>query len=78
RVNGIGPGPALPNNWQTPEQFQRQSASVPLGSGTSPDEVGQAVIAILCLPSLTGQMLALDGGQHMQWKSGRLRTVDED
>lgn len=78
RVNGIGPGPALPNNQQTAEQFQRQFASVPLGRGTSPDEVGQAVIAILCLPSLTGQMLALDGAQHMQWKSGRLRTLDED
>lgn len=78
RVNGIGPGPTLPNSRQTTEQFRRQFESVPLGHGPSPDEVARAVIAILCLPSLTGQMLALDGGQHLQWKSGRLRTAEEE
>ena len=71
RVNGIGPGPALPNPRQTPEQFARQSASVPLHRGTSPDEIARAVLAILALPAMTGQMLALDGGQHLQWQSGR-------
>jgi NAD(P)-dependent dehydrogenase (short-subunit alcohol dehydrogenase family) len=71
RVNGIGPGPALPNTRQTPEQFTRQSASVPLKHGTSPGEIGFAVQAILALPAMTGQMLALDGGQHLQWQSGR-------
>lgn len=67
RVNAIGPGPALPNPRQTDAQFARQCASVPLGRGTSPEEVGRAVLAILALPALTGQMLALDGGQHLQW-----------
>ncbi len=67
RVNGIGPGPALPSARQDAEQFARQSASVPLGRGTSPDEVARATLAILGLPSMTGQMIALDGGQHMQW-----------
>ncbi len=71
RVNGIGPGPALPNTRQTAEQFARQSASVPLGRGTSPDEIARAVLAILALPAMTGQMLALDGGQHLQWQPGR-------
>ena len=71
RVNGIGPGPALPNTRQTPEQFARQSASVPLHRGTSPDEIARAVLAILALPAMTGQMLALDGGQHLQWQPGR-------
>jgi NAD(P)-dependent dehydrogenase (short-subunit alcohol dehydrogenase family) len=71
RVNGIGPGPALPNTRQTPEQFARQSASVPLRHGTSPEEIARAVLAILALPAMTGQMLALDGGQHLQWQSGR-------
>lgn len=70
RVNAIGPGPALPNQWQTAAEFERLCNSVPLGHGTSPDEVGGAVLAILTLPSMTGQMLALDGGQHLQWKSG--------
>ncbi|HVY16427.1 MAG TPA: SDR family oxidoreductase [Rhodopila sp.] len=67
RVNGIGPGPALPSTRQTPEQFARQSASVPLGHGTGADEVARAVRAILSLPAMTGQMIALDGGQHLQW-----------
>ncbi len=67
RVNGIGPGPALPSARQTAAQFAGQCASVPLGRGTDPAEVGRAVLAILSLPSMTGQMLALDGGQHLQW-----------
>ncbi|HEY2616863.1 MAG TPA: SDR family oxidoreductase [Acetobacteraceae bacterium] len=71
RVNGIGPGPALPNTRQTQEQFVRQSASVPLHRGSSPAEIARAVLAILALPAMTGQMLALDGGQHLQWQPGR-------
>ena len=67
RVNAIGPGPALPSPRQSEAQFRKQCASVPLGHGTDPDEVGRAAIALLCLPSVTGQMLALDGGQHLQW-----------
>jgi NAD(P)-dependent dehydrogenase (short-subunit alcohol dehydrogenase family) len=67
RVNAIGPGPALPSARQSQEQFDRQARSVPLRRGTSPEEVAHALIAILTLPSMTGQMIALDGGQHMQW-----------
>lgn len=78
RVNGIGPGPALPNDRQTPEQFARGAASVPLGRGTSPEEVARAVIALLALPSVTGQMLALDGGQHLQWSPARGRAAPEE
>jgi len=76
RVNAIGPGPALPSPRQTEAQFAGQSASVPLRHGTSPAEVANAVIAILSLPSMTGQMIALDGGQHLQWQSGS-RGIDE-
>ena len=67
RVNAIGPGPALPSPRQTQAQFERQARSVPLRHGTSPDEVARAALALLALPSVTGQMLALDGGQHLQW-----------
>lgn len=67
RVNAIGPGPALPSPRQTEEQFAKQCASVPLAHGTSPAEVARAALALLTLPSVTGQMLALDGGQHLQW-----------
>jgi NAD(P)-dependent dehydrogenase (short-subunit alcohol dehydrogenase family) len=71
RVNAIGPGPALASPRQSAEQFARQSASVPLHHGTTPDEIARAALAILALPAMTGQMLALDGGQHLQWQSGR-------
>lgn len=67
RVNAIGPGPALPSPRQTQAQFARQCAQVPLQRGSGADEVARAALAILALPSLTGQMLALDGGQHLQW-----------
>jgi NAD(P)-dependent dehydrogenase (short-subunit alcohol dehydrogenase family) len=71
RVNGIGPGPAIASTRQTPEQFARQCASTPLGRGTSPEEVAAAVLAILAFPAMTGQMIALDGGQHLQWAPAR-------
>jgi NAD(P)-dependent dehydrogenase (short-subunit alcohol dehydrogenase family) len=67
RVNAIGPGPALPSPRQTPAQFARQCASVPLRRGSGPEEVARAALAILALPAMTGQMIALDGGQHLQW-----------
>ena len=67
RVNGIGPGPAMPSPRQSQAQFDRQCASVPLRRGTSPEEVAAALRAILALPAMTGQMIALDGGQHLQW-----------
>ncbi len=70
RVNAIGPGPALPSPRQSEAQFRVQCAGVPLGHGTSPDEVARAALMLLCLPSVTGQMLALDGGQHLQWQPG--------
>lgn len=71
RVNAIGPGPALPSPRQSEAQFARQCASVPLGRGTSPQEVARAALAILALPSMTGQMIALDGGQHLNWGPAR-------
>jgi NAD(P)-dependent dehydrogenase (short-subunit alcohol dehydrogenase family) len=77
RVAGIGPGPALANSRQTAAQFARQAASVPLRRGPDAAEVARAVLAILTLPSFTGQMLALDGGQHLQWQSGTTTTDDE-
>jgi NAD(P)-dependent dehydrogenase (short-subunit alcohol dehydrogenase family) len=78
RVNGIGPGPALPNALQTEAQYASQSASVPLGHGTTPEEIGRAVAAILTLPAMTGQMIALDGGQHLQWGAARNGPPDDE
>jgi NAD(P)-dependent dehydrogenase (short-subunit alcohol dehydrogenase family) len=67
RVNGIGPGPTLPSARQSREQFLRQCRMMPLGRGTSPEELAAALRFILAAPALTGQMIALDGGQHLGW-----------
>jgi NAD(P)-dependent dehydrogenase (short-subunit alcohol dehydrogenase family) len=67
RVNGIGPGPTLPSPRQTPEQFARQCELMPLRRGTSPQEIAAAMRFILSAPAMTGQMIALDGGQHLGW-----------
>jgi NAD(P)-dependent dehydrogenase (short-subunit alcohol dehydrogenase family) len=67
RVNGIGPGPALPSRRQTAEQFARQNAELPLRRGTTPGEIADAVRFLLAAPAVTGQMIALDGGQHLAW-----------
>ena len=67
RVNGIGPGPALPSPRQSAAQFARQCALTPLGRGTTPEEICAALHFILSARSMTGQMIALDGGQHLGW-----------
>ena len=67
RVAGIGPGPTLPSPRQTEEQFERQCRAMPLQRGTSPEEIAAAVRFIIAAPALTGQMIALDGGQHLGW-----------
>ena len=67
RVNGIGPGPALASARQSAEQFAKQCASVPLGRGPGLDEICQAMRFLLAAGSVTGQMIALDGGQHLGW-----------
>ncbi len=69
RVNAIGPGPALPSPRQTDAQFAAQSNSTPLRRGTTPEEISAAVRFILSAPAMTGQMIALDGGQHLGWRN---------
>jgi NAD(P)-dependent dehydrogenase (short-subunit alcohol dehydrogenase family) len=70
RVNGIGPGPSLPSTHQTEAQFARQVAEAPLKRGAPPAEIAAAVRFLLSTRSMTGQMLALDGGQHLPWRPG--------
>jgi NAD(P)-dependent dehydrogenase (short-subunit alcohol dehydrogenase family) len=67
RVNAIGPGPVLKSTLQTEEEFQREYEATLLGRGSTPDEIAAAVRFILDAPAMTGQMIALDGGQHLSW-----------
>ena len=77
RVNGIGPGPTLPSPRQSHEQFLEQCRSMPLRRGTAPEEVAAAMRFILEAPAMTGQMIALDGGQHLGWAQPRQNAVVE-
>ena len=67
RVNAIGPGPTLPSRHQTAAQFAEQCARMPLRRGTTPEEISETVRFILAARAMTGQMIALDGGQHLGW-----------
>jgi NAD(P)-dependent dehydrogenase (short-subunit alcohol dehydrogenase family) len=67
-VNAIGPGPVLPNRWQSEAAFERECRATPLGRGATLAEVCAAVAFLLETPSMTGQMIALDGGQHLAWR----------
>lgn len=67
RVNAIGPGPTLPSTRQSAAQFEAQVARLPLKRGATPEEIARAVLFIVGQPSMTGQMIALDGGQHLNW-----------
>jgi NAD(P)-dependent dehydrogenase (short-subunit alcohol dehydrogenase family) len=69
RVNAIGPGPTLPSKHQTAEEFAEQCRSMPLQRGAALAEMAAALKFILASPSMTGQMIALDGGQHLCWAS---------
>ncbi len=77
RVNAIGPGPALPNIRMDEEEFAKQSRLTLLGRGTSPTEISAAVKFILSQPALTGQMIVLDGGQHLVWQTPDITEVNE-
>jgi NAD(P)-dependent dehydrogenase (short-subunit alcohol dehydrogenase family) len=78
RVNAIGPGPTLPSIRQSQEQFDRQVALTPLQAQVDPEEICQAVRFILATPSMTGQLLALDSGQHLGWaQPGQPSQPDE-
>lgn len=67
RVCGIGPGPTLPSPRQSDADFARQCRQTPLRHGPSPEEIALTLRFLLAAPSLTGQMIALDGGQHLGW-----------
>ena len=72
RVNAIGPGPVLQSVHQTVEAFQAQCCGTPLERGTNPEEIYQAARFLLASPAMTGQMIALDGGEHLDWRTASM------
>ncbi len=77
RVNAIGPGPTLQNKRQTDEGFQKQASLVPLQRQTDLSEIADGVRFILGANSMTGQMIALDGGQHLAWETPDVTQAGE-
>lgn len=69
RVNGVGPGPTLPSIHQTDAEFAAEAAATPLARPGSPEAVAQAVLWLARADLVTGQMIAVDGGQHLAWKT---------
>ncbi len=77
RVNAIGPGPALANERQSPEDFNKQVSATLLKRGTNRQEICRTIQFILETPAMTGQMIALDGGQHLAWRTPDVVGIKE-
>ena len=69
RVNAVGPGPTLKNPRQSDTDFNRQRDATILGQGADPADICGAVRYLLEADAVTGQMIAVDGGQHLIWQT---------
>ena len=76
RVNGIGPGPTLRGGRQSEEHFAEQRSATISGRGSNPEDICGALEYILKSPALTGQLLCIDGGQHLGWQTPDVLGVE--
>nr|WP_255616660.1 SDR family oxidoreductase [Microvirga puerhi] len=77
RVNAIGPGPTLANARQDEDDFAKQNEALLLRRGSSPEDIGDALMYLLGARSVTGQMIAVDGGQHLAWETPDVTNMKE-
>ena len=77
RVNAIGPGPTLPSPRQDPAEFRKQAEAVLLRHGPDLCEFGRTIRYLYETRSITGQMIALDGGQHLAWETPDIVGISE-
>jgi NAD(P)-dependent dehydrogenase (short-subunit alcohol dehydrogenase family) len=75
RVNGVGPGPTLASVHQSEADFQAEVDGTPLRRANRPEEIADAVLWLARAPGVTGQMIAVDAGQHLAW---RTPDIEED
>jgi NAD(P)-dependent dehydrogenase (short-subunit alcohol dehydrogenase family) len=71
RVNAVGPGPTVPPPHVSPEAHARRLTELPLGRSADAEGIADGVVAILGLDAMTGQMIVLDGGEHIEWPARR-------
>ena len=76
RVNAVAPGPTMINARQSEAHFRRQREATVLGTGAEPQDVCDAVRYLLCASAVTGQMIAVDGGQHLIWQTPDVGGVE--
>jgi NAD(P)-dependent dehydrogenase (short-subunit alcohol dehydrogenase family) len=69
RVNGVGPGPVVPNIHDGADAFALEAAGTLLGRAVYPEEIAAAVLFLAEAEAITGQMLAVDSGQHLGWQT---------
>lgn len=76
RVNAIGPGPTMKGARQSAQHFASQRANTILKRGANPEDVTAALGYFLDAPSVTGQLLCVDGGQHLAWQTPDILGVE--
>jgi NAD(P)-dependent dehydrogenase (short-subunit alcohol dehydrogenase family) len=76
RVNGIGPGPTLKGARQSEAHFARQRAATVLERGANPEDITAALGFFLDAKAVTGQILCVDGGQHLAWQTPDVLGVE--
>jgi NAD(P)-dependent dehydrogenase (short-subunit alcohol dehydrogenase family) len=76
RVNAIGPGPTMRGGRQSEAHFARQRAATILNRGTNPAEICAAMRFLLDSPAVTGQLICVDGGQHLAWQTPDVLGVE--
>ncbi|MGE0751900.1 MAG: SDR family oxidoreductase [Variibacter sp.] len=77
RVNAVAPGPTLPSPRQDAAAFARQAAALPLEHGPKPEDIAEAVVYLAGADAVTGQTVAVDGGQHIAWKTPDVWGIEE-
>jgi NAD(P)-dependent dehydrogenase (short-subunit alcohol dehydrogenase family) len=75
RVNAIGPGPIMPNERQSDDQFRAHWSSLPLERKIDPVDVARAARFLIEAEAVTGQMIAVDGGEHLAWAQPKRGVV---
>ena len=76
RVNAIGPGPTLQGARQSEDHFSRQRSNTILGRGANVEDVTAALGYFIDAPAVTGQLLCVDGGQHLAWQTPDVLGVE--
>ena len=76
RVNGIGPGPTLRGDRQTEKDFASQRAATVLERGADEDDICGALVYLLRAKAVTGQLICVDGGQHLAWQTPDVSGVE--